>query len=270
MTHTVIGLFDSKEEARDAMQALVQAGFVKEDVDFSSRKFADSVPSTTDDSGDLTDDVSNFFSNLFSDDETTRQTYTYAAREAEAILTVQADSKERAQEAADILDDNGAIDVNERAAQYQQRYAATGRSENFEGRNFKKEGEVTIPVVEENLQVGKRAVETGGVRVRSHVIEKPVEETVRLREEHVVVNRRPVDRAVTDADADNFREGEFEITEHAEKAVVNKQARVVEEVAVGKDVDVHEETVSDTVRRTDVDVEEIQGDETARRATNKP
>lgn len=258
MTHTVIGLFDSKEEARDAMQALVNANFIKEDVDVSNRKFAD-VPATTDESGELTDDVSNFFSNLFSDDENTRRTYTYAAREAEAILTVQADSKDRAEEAADILDDNGAINVNERATQYQQKYAAKG---DFDG----KEG-VVIPVVEEDIAVGKRTVETGGVRVQSRVIEKPVEETIRLREEHVVVDRRPVDRAVTDAD---FKEGEFVVTEHAEKPVVSKQARVVEEVAVGKDVDVHEETVDGTVRRTDVDVEEIEGNEAVRRATNRP
>lgn len=265
MTHTVIGLFDSKEEARDAMQALVNAGFIQENVDVSNRKFADSIPSTTDESGDLTDDVSNFFSSLFGDDEQTRTTYTNAARGAEAILTVQADSKERAEEAADILDDNGAIDVNERAAQYQQRYAQTsGTARGAENRE-----EVTIPVVEENLQVGKRAVETGGVRIRSHVIEKPIEETVRLREEHVVIDRRPVNRAVNDVDLNNFQGGEIEITEHAEKPVVSKQARVVEEIAVGKDVDVHEETVSDTVRRTDVDVEEIEGDETVRRATNR-
>lgn len=262
MTHTVIGLFDSKEEARDAMQALVDAGFIKEDVDVSNRRFAQDVPATTDESGDLSDDVSSFFNSLFSDDEQARRKYTYAAREAEAILTVQADSEDRAEEAADILDDNGAVNVDERAARYQQRYARTG--------DRAQAGEVTIPVVEENLEIGKRMVETGGVRVRSQIIEKPIEETVRLREEHVVVDRRPVDRAVTDADLDNFREGEFEITEHAEKAVVSKQARVVEEVAVGKEVDTREETVSDTVRRTDVDVEEIEGDETVRRATNRP
>lgn len=262
MTHTVVGLFDSKEEARDAMQELVKAGFIKEEVDVSNRKFstADVTP-TTDKSGDLTDDVSNFFNYLFEDDDMTRRTYTYAAREAEAILTVQADDEDRAEKAADILDDNGAIDVNDRALKYQQNYAAA-RGEDFDANNA-----ATIPVVEEDLAVGKRTVETGGIRIRSRVIEKPVEETIRLREEHVVVERRPVDRAVTDADRENFREGEFVVTEHAEEAVVSKQARVVEEVAVGKDVDVHDKTISDTVRRTDVDVEEVDP-KTARGASN--
>src|SRR5207237_10471150 len=86
--------------------------------------------------------------------------------------------------------------------------------------------------------------------------------SVRLREEHVVVNRRPVNRAVTDADLNNFREGEIELTERAEVPVVAKQARVVEEVEVGKQVEERQQTISDTVRRTDVEVEEIDGDVT--------
>ena len=100
------------------------------------------------------------------------------------------------------------------------------------------------------------------------MIEKPVEETLRLREEHVVVNRRPVDRAVTDADMSNFKQGDIEITERSEEAVVSKQARVVEEVQVGKQVTEREEVITDTVRRTDVEVEEVDTDTDVRRATN--
>jgi uncharacterized protein (TIGR02271 family) len=113
-----------------------------------------------------------------------------------------------------------------------------------------------IPVIEEDLQVGKREVETGGARVQTHVTEKPVEERVTLREEHVNVERHPVNREVTDSDLANFREGEINVTTRAEEAVVGKQARVVEEVEIGKNVTEHEETIRDTVRRTDVDVEE--------------
>jgi uncharacterized protein (TIGR02271 family) len=107
------------------------------------------------------------------------------------------------------------------------------------------------------LQVGKREVENGGVRVQSHIVETPVEERVTLREEHVKVERHPVNRDVTDADLANFKEGEIDITTSAEEAVVAKQARVVEEVEIGKQVSEGEETIRDTVRRTDVDVEEI-------------
>jgi uncharacterized protein (TIGR02271 family) len=124
-------------------------------------------------------------------------------------------------------------------------------------------GETTIPVVEEELQVGKREVERGGVRVESHVTEKPVEQEVHLREERVHVERRPVDRPVADADK-AFREGTLEVTERAEEVVVGKTARVVEEVVVGKQVEEHTETVRDTVRRTDVDVQEVDTKNTTR------
>jgi len=117
----------------------------------------------------------------------------------------------------------------------------------------------TFQVVEENLQVGKRAVETGGVRVKSNVQEVPVQEDVTLRQEHVEVERRPVDRPATAADLNSFKEGTLEVRETQERPVVSKEARVVEEVRVTKNVEQHTETVHDTVRRTDVDVEPMAG-----------
>ena len=129
------------------------------------------------------------------------------------------------------------------------------------------QGEKVIPVVEEELQVGKRAVERGGVQVNVGVNEKPVEEQVNLREERVRVERRPVDREATNADAAAFKEGTFEVREMAEQPVVNKQARVVEEVVVGKDVQERTETVRDTVRRTDVNVQQTGGQTTRAQTT---
>jgi uncharacterized protein (TIGR02271 family) len=115
--------------------------------------------------------------------------------------------------------------------------------------------EERIPIVEESLQVGKREVEHGRVRIRSYVVETPVNEQVTLRQEHVDVNRRPVDRPLTDAD-DAFRERVIEVTEHTEEAVVSKEARVREEVVIRKEADQRTETVHDTVRRTEVEVED--------------
>ena len=115
--------------------------------------------------------------------------------------------------------------------------------------------QTTVPVIQEELEVGKRVVERGGVRVHSHVEEMPVEEVVRLREEHIDVERRVVDRPATTADA--FKEVTIEMTETAEQPVVAKQARVVEEVVVGKTAEVREETIEDTVRRQDVEVEQL-------------
>jgi uncharacterized protein (TIGR02271 family) len=120
--------------------------------------------------------------------------------------------------------------------------------------------EEVIPVVEESLQVGKRAVERGSVRVRTRIIETPVEETVSLRDETVHVERRAVSRDVTGVPADAFRERTIEVTETDEEAVVAKTARVVEEVVVRKDVTEEARTVRDTVRRTEVEVEDNRTD----------
>ena len=119
--------------------------------------------------------------------------------------------------------------------------------------------EAVIPVVEEELRVGKREVEKGGVRVTSNVTETPVEEEVRLREERINVERRPVNRPVSNAD-NACQSGTNEVTESAEEAVVAKNARVVEEVVVNKDVQERTERVQDTLHRTDVDVEPVEGE----------
>ncbi len=121
------------------------------------------------------------------------------------------------------------------------------------------DGEVVIPIVEEQLHVGKRTVESGAAQVATTVKEKAVTESVNLREEHVTVERRPVDRAVAHAPA-AFKEGTIEVTEMAEVPVISKEARVVEEVVIGKNVTEHTETVSDTVKRTEVEVDETTRD----------
>jgi len=112
--------------------------------------------------------------------------------------------------------------------------------------------------MEEQLNVGKREVERGGVRVRTRVVERPVEEAVRLREERVRVERRPVNRPVTDDDLNAFREGTIEVRGRGEEAVVGKQARVVEEVAINKEVGERTEAVRNTVRHTEVDVRDLE------------
>lgn len=128
------------------------------------------------------------------------------------------------------------------------------------------EGEQVIQIVEEELAVGKRAVERGHIRVRSRIVETPVHDEVRLREEHVNVERRPVDRPVRDADR-ALEDRTVEMTETDEEAVVGKRARVVEEVVVRKDVEDRVEQIDDTVRRTEVDIE--RNDDSDRAGTDR-
>lgn len=120
-----------------------------------------------------------------------------------------------------------------------------------------------IPVVEEHLRVGKREAATGRIRVHSHIVETPVEEQVTLHQEHVQVERRPVDRPV-DATAAAFQDRTIEATETTEEAVVAKEARVVEEVVLRKTSDDETRFVRDTVRHTEVSVDDDRVAGTAR------
>ena len=119
--------------------------------------------------------------------------------------------------------------------------------------------EESVPVVEEELSVGKREVATGGVRVTSRVVERPVQRTVHLREEHVEAERKRSDRVLSPEEAEAaFRDKTVEVTGTAEEAEVRKTAREVGEVSLGKRVEERTETVRDKVRRTEVEVEEIE------------
>lgn len=206
--------------------------------------------------------ISKFFSNLFGNDDEAN-TYSGVAQKGGSVVTVHAQSSSEAEKAADILDDNGAVDVNEKASQYGMAsgtastaaYGTTGTSTTNKTTD---QGTQSIPIIEEELQVGKRTVQTGGARLRSRIVERPVEESLRLREERVTVERTPVNRAATDADFTTFKEGTIELTESAEVPVVSKEARVVEEVSLGKEVQEREETIRDTVRSTEVHVEDLE------------
>jgi uncharacterized protein (TIGR02271 family) len=133
----------------------------------------------------------------------------------------------------------------------------TGSMQRDMGEQLNEQRSTAIPVVQEDLKIGKREVQRGGVRVFSRVVETPVDETVNLREEHVSVERRPVDQPISSADSTAFKEQSIEMRERAEEAVVQKSARVVEEVLVGKETTQRQENIHDTVRHTEVQVENL-------------
>ena len=126
--------------------------------------------------------------------------------------------------------------------------------------------EVRIPQVEEQIRIGKEQVERGGARVRSFVRETPAEETVALRDERVAVETRPAERRLTDADVESaglLKERVVEVSEMREEPVVTKSAVVREEVILKKEVTERVETIRDTVRHTEVEVEELPGTKSA-------
>lgn len=284
MAQTVIGIFDNRSNAEQAVERLVAQGYVRNDIDISmhssERAYSGGNNDSSSDSGDgLGDKISRFFSNLFDDeDESTR--YTTIARSG-TVVSVHTDSATMSARAAEILDECGAIDVDNEndnsssmtAADAEPAFGASVSpgtpiasadslnqdvTEDFSASDLTDDiDNRAISVIEEDLQVGKREVERGGVRLRSRIVERPVEESLRLREETVTVERTPTNRPASESDFDTFREGEIEVRERAEVPIVNKEARVVEEINLRKDVREREETVRDTVRSTEVEVEDL-------------
>jgi len=247
------------------------------------------------------DSIGHFFASLFGQDEHEHAgVYSEAVRRGNSIVVVDARDEQEADRATSLLQGLGAINVHERAEQWRTEGWQPGRydtaqdtmpntmqstqrdlpmepmvdsqrdlqrdtSTNLRGSDSVGAGrEGVLDVVQEELRVGKRSIDRGGVRVVQRVSEQPVREMVRLREERAVVERVPVNREATQEDLSNFREGTIEVREMTEEPVVAKTARVVEEVRVGKDVREREEQIEDTVRRKDVDVQRIEGEGSSR------
>ena len=274
---TVLATFDDAATAQRAMEALIAEGFDRNNVHLQGASSAATGEGSSM-RGDATDagvtkqhssnqgamsTVGNFFKNLFGSDNDDAGTYAEAVRRGSIVVAVDAQDDEQLDRARTVMEEMGSVDVDSRANRWKQQ-GWTGFDENSEPfSDDERESErQAVPVVQEDLQVGKRTVETGGVRVVKRVSETPVSQVVNLREEHATIERRPVDRPATEADFANFREGTVEVRETAEEPVVAKTARVVEEVVVGKTATERSETITDTVRSTDVDVEEIPGTKT--------
>ena len=189
-----------------------------------------------------------------------RHIYEEALRRGGYLLTVNCDDAE-APRVHQILEGSNAVDMVDRERELRANgfvppvaapVAATAAPDEV------------IPVVQEQLVVGKRQVDRGGVRVRAYTVATPVQESVLLREERVDVERRAVNAPVAGT-AGLFQERDLELTETSEEVVVGKEARIVEELSVRKEAGQRVETVSDTVRHTEVEVEKIAPAATTRR-----
>lgn len=243
MANTVVGIYDRLDDARAAIHELVNRGFSMDRIDLSSEN------EEHQEAGRDKEKVSGFFNSLFGSSEEAK--YHTEAGQAGYVVTVHTSNRDEAERVADILDDYGAIDP---AETYPAESRERGYSETAE--TTTPASETSIPVIEEEMEIGKRNVETGKVRVRSRIVERPVEEHLRLRTENIVTERVPVNRPANAADWDKSGQGEIELTEHEEKPVVNKEARVVEEVKVKKETQEREETMRGSVKRQDVEVDE--------------
>ncbi len=220
MATTVIGTIESSKAAQALVSELVSAGLKKQDI------------AVLDGNGPEKQIVAQIVEHGFDEDDA--RGYAKAARGGKTLIVAQAPDQ-KIDEAVVIIE----------------RHETEGSEASAE------QGE-TVQEVEEELTVGKRKAATGGIRVVTSVSERPVEETVTLREEQVTAKRKPADRELSPEEAEAAFEGKtVEMLGTSEEAAVSKQARVVGEVAVGKQVEEREATVKDTVRRSEVEVEKV-------------
>lgn len=220
---TIVSAFDDDKVARQALQALRDEGFGEKDVQVLGGA-VEKVRKTLTDDGFAKDEVDSLVEAL----------------EGGKTLVVARVEEGKADKADEILQRHEAQEAE-----------ASGAGET----------RAAVPVVEEEVEIGKTKTSGGGLRVSSRVKEKPVEANVTLREDRVEAERRDADRELSPEEADAaFKEKTIEVTGSREEAEIEKKARVTGEVEVSKEAAERKETIRDTVRKTDVEVEKVGGD----------
>ena len=268
---SVSALFDTNADAQNAVSRLEALGISRTQIRTveGATQSTEQRTSTTEDKG-FWDSLGDFF---FPDED--RYTYAEGLSRGGVLVTVTGLTAAHYDQVLDILDDEGTVDLAEREESWRSEgwggyegsphateARTVGSSVSDDGSYADTSAQAddeSIPIIEERLRVGKRDTSHGRVRVRAYTVEEPVSETVNLREDRVALERRPVDRAVTDADT-AFRDRTVEAEEYVEEAVVSKEARVVEEVSLRKTSDTRQETVTDSVRHTEVEIDDERSD----------
>lgn len=119
MSYTVIGLFPTNEMADDASNKLDSAGFGKSDYSVSRFESSGEYNPAADDDYHYAEDekTSGFWSWLFGEDHADRKRYSYAGTKSN-VVTVYTNDLDRAEKARDIMNENGALNVNDFSQNY--------------------------------------------------------------------------------------------------------------------------------------------------------
>jgi uncharacterized protein (TIGR02271 family) len=258
---TIVAVYDTAEHAALAVRDLEAAGIPSSAI--SQHAAAGSMTGSTAPTTAAPHREQGFWASLFGGEPEYEHDTTVYNRSLESGSTVVSvkTSEPHVTQAMEILERHNPVNIDDRATSYGvSQTAATGTTgaPGVTGTAGHPGESEAIPLTEETLAVGKRAINRGTTRVRRYVVETPVEEQVALRDETVSIERRPVANArpVTNAD---FTDKVVEVTETAEQAVVSKSAQVKEEVVIRKDATERTETVRDTVRREDVEITKEPG-----------
>jgi stress response protein YsnF len=264
--HNLVAVYNLREDAERVWDRLIASGIPATDIrlssvsdDASAAAVTQTVPHERGHS---------FWDWLLGEDvpEHDRVWYHANLREGRTALSVLVRSDAEREQVADILEEFNPLDLHDEtmagiggatriSPEVRSGYAAgTADQVRATAAGTTGQTEQIIPVVKEELAVGKTTSERR-YRIRTYVVETPVEEQVKLRDERVIVERRPASGTVGSDAGAAMQERVFEVTERREEPVVEKRAREAEEVVVRKEADERVETVRDTVRETKVDVD---------------
>ena len=242
----VVAVYDTEDNASAALKSLKSAGYLTADI---------SVMRSESEAGKAGLYEPGVWQRLFGRDLDHHEAAVLGRsfKEGSVIVSVRVTESE-APKVVSLLDSHKPVDVLDRA----KAYGLVGATAEVPKTPLpaKLTGEEMLRVAEEQIDVGKRMVETGHTRVRRYVVEKPVEANITLHEEHAEVLRRAISDPGYVKDID-WSDKTIDVTETVEEAVVNKTARITEEVVIRKQGSDRTQTVHDTVRRQQVDVEQV-------------
>jgi uncharacterized protein (TIGR02271 family) len=250
---TIVAVYETPTQAAAAVSDLQAANILPDAIGQHTKSYSTSGTASSQSSSPVRD--RGFWANLFgSEPDHDTSLYDHSIESGSSVLTVRVPD-EGADRVIGILEAHNPIDLDERATEYTAAHTRTAPSEARP--TAASSSDDTIRLAEESLAVGKRAVSGDTTRVRRYVVETPVEEQVTLQGEKVTIDRRPVTGGQPVAE---FTDKTIEMTETNEEAVVSKTARVTEEVSLRKQATDRVETVKDTVRRDEVEIEQVPGD----------
>jgi uncharacterized protein (TIGR02271 family) len=267
---TIVAVFDTAAHAEAAVKALKAGGFANADISiFDENRLAsgkNAIAAGVREAG--------LWHRLFGDDIHKHEAaiYNQAVKEGGVVVSARVLDSEVAHAVA-ILDLHRPVDVHDRAVTSGISPAAhveavekkidamplTAVQQVAVSPKLAEAHDGVLRLAEEQLQVGKKLVESGRTRVRRFVTERPVTTNVTLHEEHAELLRKAVTDPKYFGDID-WADKEIEVVETAEHALVNKTARIVEEVSLKKIGSEHVETINDKLRRQQVEIEKVGAD----------
>lgn len=243
----VVAVYGSRNDAEQAYKAVLSSGVPEDHVKLSDQQRLQTVH----------DGGGSIWDWLFGSDvpETDRRIYNDRMASGGAVLSVLVDAPSIANldQVEGLLERYNPVEVhgNEAGSAIGGKIATPAGSAGQQGRATRAtQGEQVIPLPEEELTVGKRATERVQ-RIRTYVVEQPVEKDVQLRDERTVVEKRPA----TGAPQGMPKDREVEIREIHEEPVVQKDVRAGEELVVHKEATERTEHVADSVKKTKADVD---------------